>query len=172
MALQNSSSRNNLFNGISLICGTICSIFFIGSVIISGSPFDMIHKFNVGNILPPMWLWGFLTLIWGFLVGYAAGIVIFETTYHKAHNEREICAYKGGLFFLSAAFFFVLHYPLFFVAERLLVSLLAILIAAACACLCAFFWSRITAFATVIMASYAFWLFYVVFVTLSIIFQN
>lgn len=171
MALQ-ISSRNNLFNGISLVCGTICSIFFIGSMIISGSPFEMIHKLNVGNILPPMWLWGFFTLIWGFLGGYAAGLIIFEAVRNKAHSEREICAYKGGLFFLAALFFFVLHYPLFFVGEKLFVALLAVLIAAACACLCAFFWSRIAAFATVIMASYAFWLFYVVFVTLSIIVQN
>ncbi len=166
------SSRNNLFNGISLVCGTICSFFFIGSIIVSGSPFDMIHKLNVGNILPPMWLWGFLNLIWGFLVGYAAGLIIFEFLCNKGHGEREICVYKGGLFFLSALYFFGLHYPLFFVGEKLFVALLAVLIAAACACLCAFFWSKVSALATVIMGSYAFWLFYVVFVTLSIIVQN
>ena len=170
--VSKSSSRNNLFNGTSVVCGTVCSIFTIGSIIVSGSPFEMIHKLNVGNILPPMWLWGFLTLIWGFLVGYAAGLIILETVCNKGHTDREICAYKGGLFFLAALFFFVLHYPLFFVSEKLFVALITVLIAAACACLCAFFWARVTALATVIMASYAFWLFYVVFVTLSIIVQN
>lgn len=171
MALK-SSSGNNFFNGISLTCGTICAIFLIISVTISGSPFEMIHKLNAANILPPMWLWGFLTSVWGFLIGYAAGLIIFEAVCNKSHNEREICAYKGGLFFLAALFLFVLHYPLFFVAERLFTALLAALVAAACACLCAFFWSKTSALAAVIIVSYAFWLFYVVFVTLSIIVQN
>jgi len=166
------SSRNNLFNGISVVSGAVCSIFCIGSIIVSGSPFEMIHKLNVGNILPPMWLWGFLTLIWGFLIGYAAGLIIVEAVCNKGHSEREICAYKGGLFFLVSLFFFVLHYPLFFVGERLFVALLAVLIAAVCVCLCACFWSRIAALATVIMTSFALWLFYVVFVTLSVIVQN
>ena len=166
------SSRNNFFNGISLACGTVCAIFFITSITISGSPFEMIHKLNVGNVLPPMWLWGFLTSAWGFLIGYAAGLIIFEAVCNRSHSEQEICTYKGGLFFLAALFFFVLHYPLFFVAERLLFALLAVLIAAACASLCAFFWSKISVLAALIMVSYAFWIFYVAFVTLSIIVQN
>lgn len=166
------SSRNNRLGGISLICGIICSLFFAGSIAISGSPFEMIHKLNVGNILPPMWLWGFLSFVWGLLIGTASGSVITEVICNKAHNEREICAYKGGLLFLIALFFFSVHYPLFFVAERLFFALFAVLIALVCACLCALFWSKVSVYATVVMASFAFWLFYVLFVTLSIIVQN
>lgn len=170
--LLRTSSKINRFGGVSLICGIICSLLCAGSVLISGSPFEMIHKLNVGHALPPMWLWGFLSFVWGFLVGSAAGTVIAETFCSKAHNEREICAYKGGLFFLGALFFFALHYPLFFVAERLFFAMVSVLIALACACLCALFWSKVSIYATVIMVSFAFWLFYVLFVTLSIIVQN
>ena len=150
----------------------LSSAFFIASVIISGSPFEMIHKMDVGNILPPMWLWGFLSLIWGFLVGYSAGVIFFYAIRKRSDKESELRAYKGGMFFLASAFFFVLHYPLFFVGGRMLIALIAALVAMACACACAFFWSRVAAFATIIMSAYAFWLFYVVFITLSIIFQN
>lgn len=170
--MSRTSTRNNRLGGISLICGIICSLLVAVSIAISGSPFEMIHKLNVSNILPPMWLWGFLSFVWGFLIGTAAGSVINGVILDKAHNERELRAYQGGLLFLAGLFFFVMHYPLFFVAERLFFALVTVLISLVCTCLCTLTWSRVSVYAAIVMASFAFWLFYVLFVTLSIIVQN
>ena len=62
--------------------------------------------------------------------------------------------------------------PLFFVAERLFFALVTVLISLVCTCLCTLTWSRVSVYAAIVMASFAFWLFYVLFVTLSIIVQN
>ena len=160
------------FNNIPLTCAIIAAIICALTMWISGNPYDMIHKLDSKNMIPPVWLWRLTNIIWFFLLGFGAGKVISEVGSGCISGEREIGAYKGGLFFISATFLALVHYPLFFSAERIFISLIIILISEVCSLLCAAIWSKVSSLATIIMSAYSFWLFYTIFINAALVFQN
>lgn len=159
-------------NTISIILASIYTILTLLVRLISGSPFDMLHKFNTSNLLPPIWLFNLCSLFWAFIIVYAAGIIINQVSCGKCRGKMEICSYKGGLFFVSVLFLSLIWYPVFFIAERPFIALIVSLSMAICSALCAFFWSGINRIAALIVAAYTLWSSYIVFINLSVLFQN
>ena len=163
------TSKSISFSGISLILGVICAFIKLISVVISGSPFEMIHKLDPNGIIPSVWIWNLCGIILYFLAGCAAGIAVNETNSKRLCGTKEASAYKVGLFFISLLFLGILHYPLFFVCERLLISLLVAVISVICSVMCAVLWSKISSFAALIMTSFAFYSVYVAFINICIL---
>ncbi len=168
MKKTSNPSRNN---NISLICGVISSTVFFYVMGMFGSPYDIIHVIDGWNIIPPIWLWKVTTTVWGFLIGFALGKIIFAASGPKSSIDTKIYAYRGGLFYLSAFFLALFHYPLFFNAGKIFISLLVAVIATVLSAVCGTMWTRVSRSASLIMYSYTFWLFYVVFVNFSIFFR-
>ena len=161
-----------LFSGCSLLTGGLCVIIYIVMLAISGSPFEMIHKLDFNKMIPPMWMWRIFNLAWAFLGGAAAGSLICDAACRRIAGERVLCACKGGLFFLSAFFLSVVHYPVFFCLEKLFIAFLVALLATACAAVCAVIWSKASPIASIVLAGNALWLLYVAFLSACLLIGN
>ena len=161
-------NKKGRVNDISLICGIICASAFFTVMNVFGNPYDMIHKVDSHNLIPPIWLWKTTMTVWGFLIGYAAGRVMTKVSRGISVDEK-IIAYRGGLFFISAFFLSLSHYPIFFCAEKLFIALISVIPAAALALLCAFSWSKAYKSSALIILGFAFWLFYVIFVNAGVL---
>lgn len=164
-------SRRSRSNNISLVCGIIGAVLFFFVMGLFGDPYDIIHRIDVFGIIPPIWLWKTTTTVWGFLIGYAAGRIISDMYCEQSSVDIRISAYRGGLFYIAAFFLSLSHYPLFFNAEKIFISLIVALISAILTAICGAIWSRVEKGSSLIMFGYAFWLFYVVFVNFSIFFR-
>ena len=160
--------QQNKNNNISIICGIIGAALFLFVMNAFGNPYGTIHKIDVLDIIPPIWLWNISELLWGFLIGYAAGRVIFDISCIKSVPHAEMSACKGGLFYIVAFFLSLSHYPLFFIEGKLLLSLITAFLSLIFASICGVIWIRVSKTPSLIMIAYSFWLFYVVFVNFSI----
>ena len=163
------STKKSLFTNISLICGIASSAITVLIFFISGSPFDMLHKVDLGNTLPPIWVWGISSAVFSFLSGYAAGILIGNMWCGKIVGNNEISAYRGLICFVALIFLSNLHYPLFFVAVRFLISLAVAMIGIIVAIACAVFWAKPSPLSSVIISVYSLWMLYVSFVNICLI---
>ena len=166
------TAANKQFNNLSLTCAIIAAVICALTLWMSGSPYEMVHKLDSKNILPPIWIWRLTYLIWFFLLGLGVGKIMSAACAGCISGEREISAYKGGIFFITAFFCALIHYPLFFSAERIFISLIIALVAVLCSLICAVIWSKISTFTSVVMYAYSFWLFYTIFINACILFQN
>lgn len=162
----------SLFNGCSVIVGSICVGIYVIMLTISGSPYEMIHKLDIGKMIPPMWMWRVFSIVWIFLSGVAAGLVVYERICHRIAGERELRAYRGGIYFISSFFLTIVHYPLFFCLERLMIAFLVALLAMIGAAVSSVIWSKVSAISSVILAGNAFWLLYVTFISACLLIGN
>ncbi len=151
-------------NNISLIMGCIFAVIGIAVIFTSGSPFDLMHKIGMHQIMPPIWLWCLSTVIFDFLVGFALGMVCGEIFAKHACREREVSAYQGCIFFIASFLMFLAHYPMLFVAERLVLALLIAIASLACAGICFVFWTKISPISAIIIGAYVLWLAYLSFI--------
>ena len=151
-------------NNISLIIGGVSAAIALAVILASGSPYDVAHKIGSFKMIPPVWMWCLSTVIFSFLAGYALGNVALEVFSDKACRSGAIWAYQGGMAFVVAYMLSLAHYPLFFVGERMVISLLLVSLAFICSILCVFCWSRVSIVASVLIGVYAIWLAYVLFV--------
>lgn len=163
------STKKNTFTNISLICGIASAAISLIIIFLSGSPHEMLHKTDANNTVPPVWVWGISSAVFCFLSGYAAGILIGNMWCRKITGTNEISAYRGLIFFVSLLFLSNAHYPLFFVAEKLLISLIVVIIAIVSAIACAIFWAKPSPLSSVLVSVYSLWLIYVAFVNTCII---
>ena len=163
------SQCKSIFNKISLLFALASMLLCLFVRLCAGSPFDLIHKLHATQILPPMWLFNLLSLFWSFLAGFGAGIIVSEVSSGRLRGEKEILAYRGGLFFVTLLLLSQFWYPLFFVGERLLLSLLLSLIASLCAVFCAVLWAKPSPPSALVIATYGFWLLYTVFLNLTVL---
>lgn len=164
--------RTVIFNTTSLICGIINMLVCLTVRIVSGSPFEVIHRLNCGEVLPPIWLFNLFWLIGSFVAGYASGIIINEFLCGRLNGRNEICAYRGGLFFVALLFLAIIWYPLFFVKEALFLSLLIAIISLVCAFFCGCIWFKSEKVASILIFAYFVWLFYILIVNFLILFLN
>ena len=155
-----------------IILGIICASVKLVSIIISAPPYDMIHKLDPNGVIPSIWIWNLTGCIMMFVAGMAAGTIVHEVSSGKLTVKKEREAYKGGLYFISAYFLTVIHYPLFFAGEHILVSFFISVVALICTSLCAILWSRISSKACIMTCSNAFFSLYVAFINLNILAIN
>lgn len=167
------AKSTHIINKTSLALGIISAIICFISKAVSPSPFELIHILNVYDIMPPIWIFNLLSLIWYFLIGFGAGIVAYGISYCYTSGHQEILAYKGGLYFVSTFFLFLLWYPMFFSGRSLLISFLLILAAMICSIMCSCYWFKSkNSVAGLMMAAFAIWTFYVMFINLSVWVRN
>ena len=163
------SNKKSIFTNISLICGIASAALSLLIIFLSGSPYDMLHKIDSGNTLPPIWVWGISSTVFGFLCGYAMGILIGNMWCGKIVGSNEISAYRGLVFFVALFFLSNAHYPLFFISEKLIIALIIALLAIVVAIACAVFWAKPSPLSSVLISVYSLWLIYVAFVNVCIL---
>ena len=159
------SWRTPLF--LALISMLLCLSVRLASQI----PLELLHSLQSTDALPPLWLFNLFSLAWSLLIGFAAGITVCEILSGRAHGQREILVYQGGLLFVAMIILANVWYPIFFSCGRLIVSLLLSVVTVALASVCALIWSRVSVTSGVIIGAYALWLTYVLFLNLSVIFK-
>lgn len=165
------SNRNSIINGVSLVLGAVCAMLAFLARTVSGSPLDMIHKLYGLEMLPPIWLFNFLSVAWCFLIGVAAGAVIYGALNKKACGRQEVESYIGLCFFLVSFFMSIIWYPLLFAAQALFLAFIACVLVTVSAILCAYWWFRASGGApAVIMAAYAIWSIYICVVNIAVLF--
>ncbi len=151
-------------NNLPLIIGCIFALIGIAVIVASGSPYDLMHKISIYQVMPPLWMWCLSTVIFDFLLGFALGLICCDIFSNGACREREISAYQGGIFFVVTFLLFLAHYPMLFVAERLVLALLIAIISLVCAGICFALWIKISPISAIIIGAYVLWLTYLSFV--------
>ena len=109
---------------------------------------------GIRDLLPPAWLMGLAWTLWYFALGAALGAVLCT------YGGSSICAWRGAFFFLLMLFAGYLWYPLFFMRQNPLLSLLVLLGVIACAVLCALSWQSLSLAVAVVMWAHVLWLLY------------
>lgn len=168
LSAQGGLMSGSLLNRTNFISGIICALFYFISRVICGNGLDMVHKLSGFEILPPMWIFNAIFLVFYFIIGIAIGGMIHGISLRQIRGEEEICAYKGGLFFISSFFLGITWFPIFFVFQSLFFSVLCALSALMCALVCAFHWYKTAnKISPTLMATFSVWMFYIMFLSLS-----
>lgn len=160
-----------LINKYSLIFGVVQVILCVWVRILSRNPYEMLHRLNASDVLPPIWLFNFLSMIWFFVSGVAFGIIIYRIVARRNGLSEVIAGYKGGLFYVALVFLCLNWYPLFFCC-RPAVALIISLASVMCAVFCGIIWQKIDRYAALIMLSYSVWLVYIFIVNATVFFSN
>lgn len=158
-------------NKVAICFGLVASALSFGVRAATKNPFDLIHKLNCADLLPPIRLFNILCTVWFFLIGYAAGLIVFRVIKRRICGYKLISTYKGGLLFLGGFFFSLSWYPVFFGAERIFLSFLLALSAALCFAVCARLWSCIAPIPVLITVAYTLWLVYIFVLIITVFFK-
>ena len=134
-----------------------------------GSPLDTVHLTEGINFLPSIWLFNFLSVSACFLMGAGAGWVIDYIERGDNSGVRAICAYRGALFLSFSFFLFLIWFPVLFFARRFFLSFIISTLALVSSLVCAIEWSKLSpARASLVIWVDTVWLFYIMFVSLSV----
>lgn len=147
-----------LFFGVGLVLCAMAVRFWWGS------PNAGITQLGIRELLPPVWLLGFLWTLWYFALGATLGSVLC------AYGKHCIGAWRGAFFFLIMIGVGFVWYPLFFVRLNLLLSLLVILATVAMAAVCAWQWQGLSALAGAVLWLHVIWLIYMMILQLVCLF--
>ncbi len=166
------SPKCKFINGTSLVLGIISVIVRMFSLSVAGEPYDMLHKLDGNNIVPPVWMLNLLLNLAYFIAGYAAGIVSNTIASGNVNCEEKMSAYRGGMYFIAAYFLTLIHYPLFFVSEKLSASLIVIVITLISLIICIYSWAKFSPSAAMILTVYFIITIYLFFINLFILMNN
>ena len=155
-----------------LLYGAVILIVRMIAISVCGAPYDMIHKLNSCGMIPPLWIWNLLSCILSFLAGGGAGCIYAEIGSRRLAYDRIFHAYKGAICFITSFFLSLIHFPLFFICEKLLLSLAVAVICSFCSLCCAYAWARVSKLSSLIMTLHSFWCVYTLFVTLCVFIKN
>ena len=147
-----------------LIVGGVVALCGVGVRIWCGSPYPGMMQMGVRALVPPVWLMSLLWTLWYFVLGAALGALL------RCFGQSCIGAWRGAFFFLLMLFAGFLWYPLFFIRQNLLCSLLSLLVTLACALMCALQWQRVAAAAGILMYLHVAWLTYLLILQLICLF--
>ena len=161
--------KNGRINKTGMIFGVISLLTFIIVRNCCDDTYEILHIFDASDIIPPLWIINLFSFIWGFLIGYAAGVVFDCISYGGKSIIAEISAYRGGLFFIISLFLSHAWYLAFFQNERIFLAIFLIIIALISSIMCAFFWSSTLRSSALILGSYGIWLFYLFILNMSVL---
>lgn len=160
-------------NGIMpIIFGMIYLIMSVLVRILSGSPYEVLHKIDTSNIMPPIWIFNLLTFIFCFICGYASGIVVSNIICKKVNGDSELYAYRGGICFVALIFISLMWYPVLFSCEALFISLILSILSFLLSVCTAYLWSCVCKKVTIIMTFFSLWQFYIFITNLLLILKN
>ena len=129
-----------------------------------GSPNAGIVQMGIRELIPPVWLMSLLWMLWYFILGAVLGAIL--CTY--GHNC--IGAWRGACFFLLMIGVGFLWYPLFFVKQNLVLSLLVIVLTAILCTVCALHWQCLSLGAGAVLWLHLLWLLYMLILQLVCLF--
>ena len=172
MPLCRHDKEYDFYRGCAFICGGFYAAIGFLVKIFSKSPHNAVHLLGIKNFIPPVWIFNLISLLFFFVSGCAAGIVIGKIIKGRARCKGEMYIYKGGIFFISLLFLTLIWYPLFFSGEFLFFSLIISLISLTCSILVACMWFYVNSFSCILISANCAWLFYVFCVNLLVILQN
>ena len=156
-----------------IIYGCIAGAACFVSRTMLGSPLNMLHMLGSAACLPPLWLFNFLSVLASALMGMSAAWVIDCVASGYNNGAREIGSYRGALYLLSAFFLFLIWFPILFLAQRLFLSFAVSILALISSLCCAIEWSRVSpSRSAAVMYVNTVWLFYIMFVSLSVWWGN
>ena len=162
-------SRHTILSPRALMYGGICGGFCFISRTFFESPLEMVHLTESVNLLPPIWIFNLLSVVACFVMGMSAGCVIDYVVTGQNSGAKATSAYRGALYLSFSFFLFLVWFPILFFAQKLFMSFAISVIALICSVTCAFEWSRLRpSSASVLIYIDAVWLFYMMFVSLSI----
>ena len=162
-----------VFNSVALFYAIACAVLCFVSRIISGNPFDMVHKFDGCDIIPPMWIFNLLWVVWYFLIGLAAGGIINSVSNKRCVGADQISSYKGGLFFVASFFLGIIWYAVFFCNQSIFVGMVISITMLICNIICAYHWYHTPlTMSPLIISAYTIWLFYVTLINISVFMHN
>ncbi|MBR2446957.1 MAG: tryptophan-rich sensory protein [Clostridia bacterium] len=156
--------KGNMALTYALIFGAILSLCAVSVRFWWGSPHASITQMGIREVLPPVWLMGFLWLLWYFALGATLGGVLYT------YGKNCIDAWRGTCFFLLMIGVGFLWYPLFFVRHYFLFSLIVLLAVIALAAVCALQWQKLSPMAGIVMWLHVLWLFYMTVLQLICLF--
>ena len=156
-----------LINKFSLIFGLVQVALCVTARILSKSPYEALYLLNASDILPPIWIFNILSMIWFFVSGLAFGIIIYRIVMRRNVLSEVVEGYNGGLYYVALVLLSLIWYPLFF-SCRIAIALAISLICAICAVFCGVIWQRIDRYAALIILSYSVWLTYILIVNAAI----
>ncbi len=122
---------------ITTFCGYISKTCF-------GNPIDMLHKIGGLKIMPPIWIFNLLSLFSFFLIGLSSGWIIDSVILRENIGDRELHAYKGGIFASFTFFSSIIWFPTMMYAERIFISLIISAICTMSSILCSIEWSQVS----------------------------
>ena len=157
--------NNNSALTCALIAGGVLALLGMVVRLWWGSPNEGIAQMGIRHLLPPVWLMGFLWTLWYFVLGAVLGAVLCT------YGGHCIGAWRGGFFFLLMLFAGYVWYPLFFMRQNPLLSLLVLLAVLACAALCALQWQGVSVWAGVVVWLHVLWLLYMLILQLICVFN-
>lgn len=156
-----------------IIYGCIAGIACFISRTMLGSPLNMIHIIGSTACLPPLWIFNLLSVLSSALMGASAAWVIDSIEVGYNNGAREISSYRGALCLSCAFFLFLIWFPILFFAQRLFLSFVVSALALICSLCCAIEWSRVgPSRSSAVMYVNTAWLFYIMFVSLSVWWGN
>lgn len=147
-----------------LICGAVLSLCAAGVRFWWGSPHASITQMGIREVLPPVWLLSLLWLLWYFVLGATLGGVLYT------YGKNCIDAWRGACFFLLMIGVGFLWYPLFFVRQSFLLSLIVLLAVIELAVVAALQWQSLSVLAGAVLWLHVLWLFYMTILQLICLF--
>lgn len=152
-----------------IIYGCIAGVACFISRTTLGNPLNMLHMVGSSACLPPLWIFNLLSVIASTAMGISAAWVLDGVASGYNNGAREISAYRGALFVSCAFFLFLIWFPVLFFAQRLFLSFAVSVFALICSLCCAIEWSRVRpSRSAAAMYINTVWLFYIMFVSLSV----
>ncbi len=125
------------------VFGVISCICFYFSRSLFTNPLDMVHKLSGKSIIPPMWLLNLMSLVFAFFLGYSFGSILNITKKGINAGVKEVSVYKGAVFLVCGFFLSLIWYPIMFIAEKILFSLIISVIATLSLLSCTLEWRSV-----------------------------
>ena len=152
-----------------LLYGGVCGGFCFLSRSLFGSPLDTIHIISGAYLLPPVWIFNLLSICACALIGVSAGWIVDYIVKGYNSGARAVSAYRGALYLSFSFFLFIIWFPVLFFAQRLFVAFAVSVLALICSLVCAIEWGRLAPTrASLLIYANTLWLFYIMFVSLSV----
>lgn len=136
--------------------------------IFGGSPRPLLHALGADAFLPPLWLMGLCGLLSVFLLGAAAGLILFA---RGCGTERTLWRLRGGIWCILSCVASAAWYLLLFRSGALWFSLLLLLLSLACVVLTAVCWFRVSTAAGLLPAAYLLWELWMLFLQIAVVFH-
>ena len=143
-----------------LVFGALLAACGMGVRFWCGAPYAGMTQMGIRDVIPPVWLMSICWTLWYFLLGAALGAVL------RAFGRNCIGAWRGAFFFLLMIGVGFLWYPLFFVKQNLVLSLLTVMVVLVLCCVCALHWQALSLVAGAILWLHALWLIYMLILQL------